>query len=265
MLALTAGKRLVLTDHTSLKILTKSKVREERNTLDIEPTALAWTHDGSGLFLATDGAIRKYDRTGRFERVVCCYQGASSRLLAVMADGSSLFYANGDHAVQVAFTTGETTLASGTLSSPILSISLSNDDTTLAICSKFECVLRNLSDSTQVSLGGFPTDTVTNIRTCTFHSHHCKRLFIGCGRYLLIFDTTVPSRPIKTVKLQERASTRRPLENVECIASSPFSDNLVAVGYSHGLIGLAEIKRGKMYILVTLNESELTRPTALTL
>lgn len=74
----------------------------------------------------------------------------------------------------------------------------------------------------------------------TFDFHLRTRLLVASGKQLIIFDTTRPSGPIKTVQLNESATGE-----VIPAACSPFSKTLVAVATTGGFLGLVDLEKEK--------------------
>jgi protein NEDD1 len=121
---------------------------------------------------------------------------------------------------------------------PVTSLSLSNDTSLLSSTSAAAAHVHNLSLGSHTVLRGLPLGG--HISTSVFHPQLRTRLLIGVGKQLVVYDTTRPSGPMKTVALSETSSG-----DIIAIACSPFSKTLVAVATTGGSVGLVDLEKEK--------------------
>lgn len=248
MLAVLFANSLSIYNNTSLKSSTPSSSAPEcQLDLDILPSAVAWAPDGTGLYLAAEASIRRYNSAGHFERIICCPSGATASLVP-SADGTHLYYATNEVS-QVRVSDGAIRKLHGIQHSLPTGISLSSDGKHLALYSESECVVHHLSSMTTVTLGGFQSERKNNTLTaCAFHSQLPTRFLVGYGHHLMIYDITNPQTPKKTIDLSDQSLSKSLSgnDNIISISNSPFSDNLVAIGFSAGLVVLVESRKGRV-------------------
>ncbi|KDQ33020.1 hypothetical protein PLEOSDRAFT_1091285 [Pleurotus ostreatus PC15] len=147
----------------------------------------------------------------------------NSRVL--VKDGSSLI--------------GKTTQTLESHTSVISSISLSNDASLLASATSAVVHVYNLATGSNSVLRGLAL-AGQSIGACAFHSHSRTRLLLGIGRQFVVYDTTRPSSPVKTIPLDTSSSG-----DINAISSSPFSKSLVAVSTTGGYLGLIDLEKEK--------------------
>ena len=120
----------------------------------------------------------------------------------------------------------------------ITSISMSNDGTLLASVSASAAFVHNLALSSHSQLGGLPDGKP--ITCCLFHKHSAARLLLGVGRDLVVYDSTRPSSPLKTVRIRGG--------DIVDVATSPFSKTLIAAVTSSGDVVLVDLDKDNGYV-----------------
>ncbi|KAJ7063231.1 WD40-repeat-containing domain protein [Mycena amicta] len=198
-------------------------------TLLAPPTASAWSTNQ--LFLASANTIHQYNPTANALTAIFSADADISHL--VCRSTSTLVFATADtiHVLE----SSKLTRTLDSHKSPVTSLSLSNDS--LASTSSSAVHLHDLTTGKLTVLRGLGGQTIT---TCAFHPHTPAKLLVGVGRKLVIFDTTRPSGPSKTIPLND--TTRGEIISVAC---SPFSKTLVAVATKGGHIGLVDLDKEK--------------------
>ncbi|KII88172.1 hypothetical protein PLICRDRAFT_698613 [Plicaturopsis crispa FD-325 SS-3] len=233
MLALATKNALTLIDPATLR--RTPAAAPSTQPLDSLPTATAWAPDNSALFLASGDSIHKFDVSKSHLFVVSVLhsvpgQGLVSHIIA--KDRSVIFaLANKVHVLEG----GKVTRTLDSQKAAITSLSLSNDGSLLASTTVSAAHVYNLSLGSHTVLRGLPAPRIT---ACAFHPHARTRLLIGAGKHVLVYDTTRPSSPAKTISLAEG-------ETVNAIACSPFSKTLVAVSTVSGTVGLMDLDKEK--------------------
>ena len=120
---------------------------------------------------------------------------------------------------------------------PVNSLTLSNDNTLLASTSSGALHVHNLAVGSHSVLRGL---TNQDIKTSAFHPHVRTRLLVAAGKQLMIYDTTRPSGPMKTIVMNESATG-----DIAFVVCSPFSKTLVAVATTTGFVGLVDLDKEK--------------------
>lgn len=237
MFAVSAGRRLAIVDPSTFKQTSAPPSPSKQTALDVEFTALTWSHDNSALFVACDGAIRRYDATGHFEKIVYSTQGRISDM--VVKDNQVLIFAKEQKAYALNCETGEITATYEGHGYPITSLSLSRDCSLLVTASASECILVDLGAAKQTVLQGLAEDSTLN-SICVFH-HHSRTRFVCCNdRTIHVFDYTKPSTPVKTIKLSSKVTGA-----IVAATCSPFSKTLAAVASSDGMVCLVDLEAEK--------------------
>jgi protein NEDD1 len=233
MLAATTTDTLCITDPAVLKKAPSSIP----SCLDLinPPTASSWSFDNAFLYLSSAHTIHKYDPSLNTLTNVYTSDGRDSITHLVLKDKGTLLFAVGDK-IQV-LEGGKVTRTFDSHKSSVTSLSLSNDSTLLASTSTGAAHVYNLSLGSHTVLRGL---TGQSIHACTFHPHARTRLLLACGKQLMVYDTTRPSGPSKTVVMSESVSG-----NITSVACSPFSKTLVAVATSGGFVGLIDLEKEK--------------------
>ncbi|KAG5653528.1 hypothetical protein H0H81_012469 [Sphagnurus paluster] len=237
MLAISATGTLTLVDPATLK----------RSPSSISPclslpqtaTCSGWSHDNTSLFLASAQAIHKYEpSTNSLTDLYTPKEAPISHLIS--KDKATVIYSAGAkvHLLESG-SSAKITQTFESHKSLITSLSLSNDLTLLASTSSNAVHVHNLTLGSHVVLKGLAL-TGQTITSSTFHPHARTRLLIGFGKQLVIYDTTKPSGPLKTIALNEASSG-----DIVAVACSPFSKTLVAVATSGGNVALLDLEKEK--------------------
>lgn len=202
--------------------------------------ASSWSFDNAFLFIASPKIIHRYDPSSNFIKDLYCTtdEGPISDILS--KDKGSLIFSAGNnvHVLEC----GSTPKISQTFDahkSPITSLSLSNDSSLLSSTSSTAAHVHNLSLGSHTVLKGLPFGG-QSISTSAFHPQLRTRLLLGIGKQLVVYDTTRPSGPIKTILLSETSSG-----DIVAISCSPFSKTLVAVATTGGSVGLVDLEKEK--------------------
>ncbi|KAI5122200.1 hypothetical protein M0805_002689 [Coniferiporia weirii] len=245
MLGATSRRRLALVEPATLKASAAPPSPSKQIALDVELSALVWNADNTALFAAAGGTIRRYNSGGHFEKMVHSPGGIVSAL-AVRDNGGPdvVYYAKDNMAYELDCGAGVVSATFEDHMSPVKSISLSADGSCLAVASASKCTVHNLSDSSQISLDGFPPSDSAEISICAFHIHSRFRIFVGYGHYLLIYDTSNPSAPAKSVALAS-SSVPETAGDIVAISCSPFSKSLIVVGCASGLVYMIDLEKEK--------------------
>ncbi|OBZ69280.1 Protein NEDD1 [Grifola frondosa] len=154
--------------------------------------------------------------------------------------GSTIVVARGQEVHLLATQSRKIVQTFNTHKTAVKSISLSNDGTLLASVSSNAVHVHNLSLASHTVLRGLPVGNT--ISTCAFHPHSRTRLLLGSGTQFIIYDTTRPSGPSKTIAIDKDKSNPG---SIVAIACSPFSKTLVSVACSGGMIGLVDLEKEK--------------------
>uniref|UniRef100_A0A8H7Y6B8 WD40 repeat-like protein n=1 Tax=Psilocybe cubensis TaxID=181762 RepID=A0A8H7Y6B8_PSICU len=126
----------------------------------------------------------------------------------------------------------------------ITSLSLSNDNTLLSSTSEGALHVYNLTLGSHTIMRGLPSQDIT---TALFHPHTRNKLLVASGKQLMVYETTRPSGPVKTIVTNESTSG-----DITCVACSPFSKTLVAIATPAGFVGLIDLEKEKA-LFRTLN------------
>jgi WD40 repeat protein len=137
----------------------------------------------------------------------------------------------------------------------ITSLSLSNDGSLFASTCASGAHVHNLTLNAHTVLRGIPSGGIT---TSAFHPHARTRLLLGIGAQLVIYDTTRPSSPIKTVPITTDSGLQ---DQIVAIACSPFSKTLVGIGMRGGWVGLVDLEKAKALFRVLPMHMPLTTLT----
>lgn len=238
MLAISSTNALSLLDSTLLKRSPSSA--PSCLSLTDKPTATVWSSDNTFLFLTSAKVIYKYDPSTNASKNIFSTPGTESITAIVSRDKGTLIYSAGNR-IDV-LDCGPIPKVSQTFEShktAITSLSLSNDSSLLASTSLGAVHVHNLSLGSHTALRG-PALGGQTINTSEFHPHSRTRLLLGIGKQLVVYDTTRPSAPIKTIPLNETTSGE-----IMAIACSPFSKTLVAVATTGGSVGLVDLDKEK--------------------
>ncbi|TFY64953.1 hypothetical protein EVJ58_g2273 [Rhodofomes roseus] len=210
------------------------------STLDSPPTCHTWSPDNSSLILAQAHSISRYDSSGTLTKTL--YDDATGAITALVAKdrGNTVIFNAGQQVHVLDAHAGKISRTFDTHKAPVAALSLSNDSTLLASTSANAVHVHNLTHGSHTVLRGLPSgETVT---ACAFHPHARTRLLVGAGSQVLVYDTTRPSGPLKTIAVSTQKDSS---EEIVSIASSPFSKTLVAVACSGGAIALVDLEKEK--------------------
>lgn len=238
MLAISSTNALSLLEPTVLKRAPTSAPL--CLSLTEKPNSIVWSADNAFLYLASAEVIHRYDPSTNALKNVFQTQGSDPVSALVSRDKGTLIYSAGN-TINV-LDCGTVPKVSQTFDShktPITSLSLSNDASLLASTSLGAVHVHNLSLGSHTVLRG-PILTGQTIHTSEFHPHSRTRLLLGIGKQLVVYDTTRPSAPIKTIALNETTSG-----DIMAVACSPFSKTLVAVATTGGSVGLVDLDKEK--------------------
>jgi protein NEDD1 len=230
MLALCTSTELTVVDPLSLKSASTSSIPCSL-PLCTAPTASYWFADE--LYLAAGNLIQKYDPGSNKITNIYSSSGSVSCLLARDTDALVFAADNKIHFLDH----GQLSQSLTTHSNTITSIAISNDSSLLASTSSTTVHVHNISIGTHSVLRGIP---VASISTCVFHPHNRTRLLVGTGKQLVVYDTTRPSLPSKTISMNESCSG-----SIIAVSCSPFSKTLVACCTSGGHVGLIDLEKEK--------------------
>jgi protein NEDD1 len=242
MLALTTTDALTLIDPITLKSAPSSV--PSCQLLLSRPTASSWSPDNSSLFISSSSDIHKYEPSSNSLHHIYSTSNSDSISHLVAKDkGGTLIFSVSQIIHVLDCSSGKITQSYDSHKSPITSLALSNDSTLLATASAGAAHVHNLTHGSYTVLRGLPLPGTT-INACVFHPHSRTRLLLGVGRQLLVYDSTRPSGPMKTIAMSE--STTGEINYVAC---SPFSKTLVAFATSAGNVFLVDLEKEKGYVM----------------
>ncbi|KAL0946545.1 hypothetical protein HGRIS_012750 [Hohenbuehelia grisea] len=250
MLAIASTDALALTDSAALKRATDSIPAGFE--LEDSPTSCSWSANNDSLFFTSASGLKRYYPAQTLLEVIECPITPCSQI--VTKDEHTLICAaerrihvldvGGKHAEAAVYQTFESH------KSPVTSLSLSNDLSLLASTSCNAVHVHNLATGSHTVLRGLALGT-QSIGACAFHPHSRTRLLLGFGQQFVMYDTTKPSSPVKTVQLPESTTG-----TVYAIACSPFSKTLVAVSTTTGHVGLIDLDKEKgLFRAIALDRS----------
>jgi len=242
MLAVTTTDALTLVDPVTLKRAPSSL--PSCLSLVAHPTASFWSPDNTSVFLSSSHIIHKYDPSSNALKDIHSIRGPEGSISHLVAKDKVTIIFNEAHKVHVleCGSTSGTTKISQTYEShqtPITSLSLSNDSTLLASTSAGAAHVHNLTLGSHTVLRGLAL-AGQSITTSAFHPHSRTRLLLGIGKQVVVYDTTRPSGPIKTIPIGDTTSGE-----ITAIACSPFSKTLVALATTGGHVGLVDLDKEK--------------------
>ncbi|KAF9478488.1 WD40 repeat-like protein [Pholiota conissans] len=242
MFATTTTDALCIADAALLK-QTPSSLPLCLDLLDT-PIASAWSPDNSSLFISSLHGIQRYEPASNTLRIVHTHEETNDIASLVAKDPTSIIFSAGSKVCVLDSDQISQTFESHKVL--VNSLSLSNDNTLLASSSTGAIHVHNLTLGSHTVMRGLNS---VEISSCIFHPHSRTRLLVAAGSQLLVFDTTRPSGPMKTISITG---------NITSVACSPFSKTLVAVATSEGYVGLIDLEKEKA-LFRTLNvKVELT-------
>ena len=205
------------------------------------PTASFWSPDNLFLYLSSAHAIHKYDPLSNTLKDIYTSDDSAAIRHLVSKDRSTVIFDTGDkiHVLECGSSNPKVSQIFEAQKTSISSLSLSNDNTLLASTSASTVHVHNLTLGSHFVLRGL-TLGGQDIITSVFHPHCRTRLLVAAGKQIMIYDTTRPSGPMKTISLTEAASGA-----ISAIACSPFSKTLIAAATSGGFVGLIDLEKEK--------------------
>ncbi|KAJ7097990.1 WD40-repeat-containing domain protein [Mycena belliarum] len=242
MLAVVTTEQLSLVDFDSKALKAPPSSVPSCLSLLAPCTSSVWSPDNLYLFLASSSTIHQYNPA--LNSLSDIFVSPAEEVIShlVCRTKSSFVFATGDKIRVVESTKVVQTLDSH--KGPITSLALSDD--LLASTSAGAAHVHNLALSSHIVLRGLNLAGQC-ITTCTFHPHYPTKLLLGVGKQLLVYDTSRPSGPTKTIAMNESATG-----DIVAVACSPFSKTLVAVASAGGNIGLVDLDKEKA-LFRTLN------------
>ncbi|KAF7338348.1 Protein NEDD1 [Mycena venus] len=195
--------------------------------------ASAWSPDNLHLFLASADTIHQYNPA--LNTLTEIFSSSESITHLVSGSKLALGFATADKIHVLESTKVVQTFDSH--KAPITSLSLLNEF--LASTSAGAAHVHNLLLDSHIVLRGLNL-AGQRITTCAFHPHSRAKLLLGVGKQLVVYDTTRPSAPQRTILLND-ASTG----DIVSVACSPFSKTLVAVASASGSVSLVDLDKEK--------------------
>ncbi|KAH9951862.1 YVTN repeat-like/Quino protein amine dehydrogenase [Amylocystis lapponica] len=241
MLAITTTQSLTLAEPSTIK---RSPPSVPPTSSLTSPTSSTWSADNSALFVSSPTAISQFDTSGGLIKTVWSSSDNEPSPVAGLVSkdrGSTLIFSRGQQVHLLETHTGKLSQTFDTHNAPIVALALSNDGTLLASASARAAHVHNLSHGSHTVLRGLPAGA-GSLTACAFHPHSRTRLLLAVGTQLLVYDTTRPSGPIKTIPLEKEKGIAG---EVVAITSSPFSKTLVAIACSGGIISLVDLDKEK--------------------
>lgn len=243
MLAVCTTGSLVLLDPVTLKKAPSSV--SPTLTLPNTPTASAWSPDNSVLFVAQEGAVHRYDSTGTSLGSVSTGSSAGPITAVASKDkGDTLVFSDRDGITVVDTNSGRVAVRLDTHTAPVSGLALAQDATQLVSVARTSVVagspevhVHTLATASHVELQGLPKKG--DVSACVFHIHSKSKLLLAIGTQLLVYDTTKPTAPLRTIQLDKKSG------EAVAIACSPFSKTLVAVGCNSGVVNLVDLDKEK--------------------
>ena len=251
-LAVTTSSTLTLVDGASLKPHADPLVVQRTPLLTI-PKAHAWSPDNNTLYIISSDSIQSFSpASAALVKLFQSSHGPPLEPVVVSRDRSTLIFAQGCtiHLLAVGSSPAKITNSLTVHPALVISLSLSSDANLLASASASGTLyVHNLAHNSHTALKGFagsPGASSKNL-VCAFHPHLRTRLLVCAGKTLVIYDTSRPSGPIKTINLAEKDGTGTipSIGYVVAISCSPFSKTLMAVAFNSGFVGLVDLERDK--------------------
>jgi len=236
MFAATTTDALSVSDPVTLK-KGPSSIPSCLDLLEV-PIASSWSPDNTYLFISSARTLHKYEPNGNILRDIYVSDDSEPISQLVAKEKNAVFFSAGSKVhilecdanpqIQQTFNTHKTS---------VNSLTLSNDNTLLASTSSGALHVHNLAVGSHSVLRGLMNQ---DIKTSAFHPHVRTRLLVAAGKQLMIYDTTRPSGPMKTIVMNESATG-----DIAFVACSPFSKTLVAVATTTGFVGLVDLDKEK--------------------
>ncbi|KIM48591.1 hypothetical protein M413DRAFT_437799 [Hebeloma cylindrosporum] len=243
MFAATTTDALSVSDPVILK-KGPSSIPSCLDLLDV-PTASSWSPDNTYPFISSARTIHRYEPNGNVLRDI--YVSNDSEPISQLAakEKDTVIFSAGNKVHVLECDANPKILQTfNTHKTPVNSLTLSNDNSLLASTSSGGLHVHNLAVGSHSVLRGL---TNQDIKTSAFHPHVRTRLLVAAGKQLMVYDTTRPSGPMKTIVMNESATG-----DIAFVACSPFSKTLVAVATTTGFVGLVDLDKEKA-LFRTLN------------
>ncbi|KAI0032806.1 WD40-repeat-containing domain protein [Vararia minispora EC-137] len=210
------------------------------------PTASAWSPDSVSLYLASAHSISRYGASGSLIKTVYNDVECEPIHALIVKDKGTLVFATGSnvHSLEHSASASSSSKIVHSLpphpdpSAPVISLSLSNDNTLLAVASAHAVLIHNLSLGVHTILRGLPSDAA--VTSCVFHPHSRVRLFLGIARELVVYDITRPSGASRVIPMGDNAEG-----DIVAVACSPYSKTLLAVACSGGYVAMVDLDKEK--------------------
>ncbi|KDQ21801.1 hypothetical protein BOTBODRAFT_40457 [Botryobasidium botryosum FD-172 SS1] len=222
---------------SALKVIDPSSMDITSIESDSYYTALAWSPDNTFLFAATPSGIDKISTEGVFKDIVFRQSEGDSPIRSVLAmdKGNTVVFSRGTEVCFWDVHASKMTDVFTSHTSPIISLTLNNDETLLASTTVTATHVHNLTHKSHTMLKHHPSGTTSSL----FHFHRRTILCLVSPRAFVVYDTTRPSAPMKTVTISSGMSQ---------VACSPWSKNLFATSGSCGLLSLIDLDKEKSVI-----------------
>ncbi|KAL4067810.1 WD40-repeat-containing domain protein [Scleroderma citrinum] len=214
-----------------------SKLRQSLAVIPVSTslrcTTNAWASDNSQLYLASSSCIKRYTPSeGLLEEM---HASPDPITCLVVADNSNTVIFAADNKVYVLdCNSSQINTVLCAHKRPVTALALSNDSSLLALVTGHEVFVHDIKVSSHTMLQGLPHKKVS---CCVFHRHSCTKLLLGVEQQVLVYDTSKPSAPIKTIDLCSSSG------RIVAVASSPFSPTLIAVATSNGDVILVDLDK----------------------
>ena len=236
MLAIITHDGTSLVDPTSLKNPSSSFPISS----SLECFTNAWSPDNSQLYLANSSSIKRYTPSESLLEEL--YHGSDTVTCLATKDKSSILFfaaANKVWSLDCTHSPGKVLSSLEPHKNTVTMISMSNDGTFLASASASSVFVHNLALSSHAQLKGLPDRKP--VSCCLFHRHSRTRLLLGIGRDIVVYDSTRPGSPLKTIRIPGGG-------DIVGVAASPFSKTLVAAVTSNGDVALVDLDKDNGYV-----------------
>lgn len=236
MLAIITHNGISLIDPANFKISSSSFPTSS----SLECSTSVWSSDNSQLYLADSSSIKRYTPSECLLEELYC--GPDTVTCLAMNDKSTILFfatANKVWSLDCTHSPGKVLSSLEPQKDTVTRISMSNDSTLLASVSASAVFVHNLTLSSHTQLKGLPDRKP--VTCCSFHQHS-GRLLLGVGRDIVVYDSTRPSNPLKTVRIPGGG-------DVVGVSASPFSKTLVAAVTSNGDVALVDLDKDNGYVI----------------
>ncbi|KAF9652903.1 WD40 repeat-like protein [Thelephora ganbajun] len=241
-LAVATTEHLLLSATASLK-RTSSLLSSNPKISIPRPLAGTWSSDNSTLFLVFSDGIRKYSDRGATEDNIFSSSDEELQACVVAKDNGTIICALSNRIAMLESTpsSNDYTIVRtiDVHTSPVTSLAISNDGVVLASTSQTTVHIHSLESGSHTVLRGLPQSS-EEPSLCTFSPHFRKKLIVGSGQVLYVYDITRPSSPSRTIPLGSSANG-----DVVSLVCSPYSKTLVAVACEGGTVHLVDLEKGK--------------------